>query len=122
MVAWFIRRWQVEVPCDAGRRHLGWATQRQWSAQALARTTPALFGLVSRVGLMADRLTAGRKLVPQSTRWPQKDEATFAAVRAYVRRALWAEKYVDKSLAQTDQVILSQTVWDTLIDQLAAAG
>jgi hypothetical protein len=40
IIAWFVLRWHVEVTCEEGRRHLGGATQRQWSAQALARTTP----------------------------------------------------------------------------------
>ena len=107
---------------EEGRRHLGWETQRQWSEKAIARTTPALFGLFSLICLMASRLTAGRKLVPQSTRWYLKDEATFSDVLALVRRALWAGKYFDQSTSQTEQVVLSPTVWDMLLDQLAATG
>jgi hypothetical protein len=46
MVTWFVTRWPLEVPFEAARRHLGVETQRQWSDQAIARTTPLLLGLV----------------------------------------------------------------------------
>lgn len=122
IVEWFVLRWNVEVTFEEGRRHLGWETQRQWSAQAIARTTPALFGLFSLVCLMAYRLPEGMTLVPQSTRWYLKDEATFSDVLAFVRRTLWAGKYCDQSPSQTEQVVLSRTAWDILLDQLAATG
>jgi len=59
IVAWFVLRWHGEVPCEEGRRPRGVETQRQGSAQAIARTTPALFGLFSLVCVIAYRLTAG---------------------------------------------------------------
>lgn len=122
VIEWFILRWNVEVTCEEGRRHLGWETQRQWSEKAIARTTPALYGLFSLVCLMAYRLTEGMPLVPQSTGWYLKDEATFSDVLAFVRRALWAGKYFDKSASQADPVILSRATWDVLLDQLASTG
>jgi hypothetical protein len=45
IVEWFVLRWGVEVTFEESRRHLGIETQRQWSALAIARSTPALFGL-----------------------------------------------------------------------------
>ena len=45
IVAWFLRRWQVEVTCQAVRTHLGGETQRQWATTVIARTTPVLLGL-----------------------------------------------------------------------------
>ena len=53
ILAWFVQRWQLEVTFHAMRAHLGMETQRQWSAPAIARTTPALFGLFSLVTLLA---------------------------------------------------------------------
>ena len=55
IVEWFAMRWQVEVtPYQVRgrlfqelRTHMGVETQRQWSDSAIARTTPALFGLFS---------------------------------------------------------------------------
>ena len=58
VVAWFVRRWQVEVTFQEARAHLGVETQRQWSDKAIARTTPCLFALFSIVALLADRLPA----------------------------------------------------------------
>ena len=37
-----VRRWAVEITCEEARAHLGGETQRQWSEQAIARTTPVL--------------------------------------------------------------------------------
>src|SRR6476619_6668672 len=51
-LAWFVWR-QLEVTFEETRRHLGVETQRQWSEQAIRRTTPALLGLFSLVTLVA---------------------------------------------------------------------
>jgi hypothetical protein len=42
ILAWFVRRWQMEVTFEEARAHLGMETQRQWSEKAIARTTPCL--------------------------------------------------------------------------------
>src|ERR1700751_6174853 len=42
ILAWVVMRWSVEVTFEEGRAHLGLETQRQWSDQAIARTTPVL--------------------------------------------------------------------------------
>jgi DDE superfamily endonuclease len=122
IVAWFVRRWNVEVTFEEGRRHLGVETQRQWSAKAITRSTPALLGLFSLVCVMASRLTAGMTLGGRSTAWYQKEEATFSDVLAFVRRAIWAGKYFNKSTFQDDQVILSADDWEVLLDQLASTA
>jgi hypothetical protein len=57
IIAWFVRRWQVEVTFQAVRAHLGVETQRQWSDTAIARTTPCLLALFSIVTLLAARCT-----------------------------------------------------------------
>src|SRR2546427_2109237 len=122
IIEWFVFRWNVEVTFEEGRRHLGWETQRQWSDKAIARTTPALFGLFALVCLMAYRLTEGVKLMPQSTMWYLKEAATFSDVLACVRRALWAGKYFPQSPLHDDQVLLSLQDWESLLDQLAATA
>jgi hypothetical protein len=64
IVAWFVRRWCVEVTFQEARAHLGVETQRQWSDKAVARTTPCLLALFSIVTLLAARLSArGRRQV-----------------------------------------------------------
>ena len=50
ILEWFVLRWQLEVTpyqvrgrlFQEVRTHLGVETQRQWSDQAIARTTPVL--------------------------------------------------------------------------------
>jgi len=45
IIAWFVRRWQVEVTFHEVRTHLGVETQRQWADLSILRSTPALLGL-----------------------------------------------------------------------------
>ena len=52
ILAWFVQRWQLEVTFHALRAHLGMETQRQWTALAIARTTPALLGRFSLLPLL----------------------------------------------------------------------
>ncbi len=59
IIAWFVRRWQMETTFEEARRHLGVETQRQWTDKAIRRTTPALLGLFSLVTLLAHPLPDG---------------------------------------------------------------
>lgn len=56
ILAFFVRRWQIEVTFAEVRAHLGVETQRQWSDLAIQRTTPALLGLYSLVTIWASSL------------------------------------------------------------------
>ena len=56
IVRWFVQRWQLEVTFHEVRDHLGIETQRQWSDNAIARTTPCLLGLFSVATLLASHL------------------------------------------------------------------
>ena len=47
VIEWFVLRWNVEVTFEEARAHLGVETQRQWSDNAIGRTTPVLMGLYS---------------------------------------------------------------------------
>jgi len=118
----YIGRWNGEVTLEEVRRHLGVETQRQWSDQAIARTTPALFGLFSLVCLMGLRLFNTQSLTPQATAWYPKTEATFADVLAAVRRHLWAGRYFVKSTPPEAPVELPPQDWETILDQLSAAA
>jgi hypothetical protein len=75
IVAWFIQRWQLEVTQREAREHLGVETQRQWSDQAIARTTPALFGLFSLVGVNPQLKRASRPRLrwARPRAWPRKN-------------------------------------------------
>jgi len=58
ILTWYAMRWAAEVTFQESRRHLGFETQRQWSDQAIHRTTPLLLGLFSLVTLWAAELAA----------------------------------------------------------------
>lgn len=93
IVEYFVLRWGVEVTFQESRRHLGVETQRQWTDKAIARSTPALMGLFSIVCLIALRLVSkGKKLIPQTTAWYQKQEVTFSDVLTFVRRHIWSSR------------------------------
>ena len=94
IVEWFVLRWGVEVTFEEVRAHLGVETQRQWSDLAIARTTPALFGLFSLVCLMATRLSEMVEIIPEKASWYPKSQVTFSDVLTIVRRQLWRAKYL----------------------------
>jgi hypothetical protein len=89
IVEWFVQRWQLEVTLREVREHLGVETQRQWSALAIARTTPALFGLFSLVTVLAHRLAQRGRVLTRRTAWYVKPRPTFSDALAAVRYELW---------------------------------
>jgi hypothetical protein len=92
IVAWFVRRWCVEVTFQEARAHLGIETQRQWSDKAVARTTPCLLALFSIVTLLATRLPARERRRITATAWYPKPQPTFSDALAAVRHAIWREQ------------------------------
>ncbi len=101
IVTTYAQRWALEVTFAQVRAHLGVETQRQWSALAIARTTPLLLGLFSLVTLLANRLHARGLLRAQACAWYQKQAPTFGDALATVRRYLWAETIFDNSPKDT---------------------
>jgi DDE superfamily endonuclease len=89
VVEWFVQRWQLEVTFRDVREHLGVETQRQWSALAIARTTPALLGLYSLITVLAHRLAQRGKVFTRRTAWYRKPRPTFSDAIASVRYELW---------------------------------
>jgi DDE superfamily endonuclease len=89
IVEWFVHRWQLEVTHREVREHLGVETQRQWSDQAIARTTPLLYGLFSLITLLAQRLAQQGKVLTRRTAWYDKPLPTFSDALAAVRHDLW---------------------------------
>src|SRR3712207_726738 len=76
IVRWFAQRWQLEVTFREVRDHLGVETQRQWSDQAIARTTPCLLGLFSVVTLLANHLSRHARLRVSAAAWYSKQRPT----------------------------------------------
>ncbi len=89
VLAWFVLRWQLEVTFEEVRRHLGVETQRQWSALAILRTTPALLGLFSLVTLWAHREMSRTGTLVRQAAWYPKPLPTFSDAFALVRRELY---------------------------------
>ena len=89
ILEWFVLRWQLEVTFREVRTHLGVETQRQWSDQAIARTTPILLGLFSWTTLAAHALQKGHPMTQRRAAWYDKPSPTFVDAIALVRRHLW---------------------------------
>ena len=93
IVQWFILRWRLEVTLEEVRAHLGVETQRQWSDQAIARTTPALLGLFSLVTLLAHQSARKGKLPIRQATWYTKQVPTFSNALAVVRQTVWQQMF-----------------------------
>ena len=123
ILAWFVQRWQLEVTFHAMRTHLGMETQRQWSSPAIARTTPALFGLFSFVTLLAHPAWSRTPTLPlPQTAWYAKSLPTFADALALVRRRLWASLLFPTSPSATDPEKIPDALLDHLCDLLCYAA
>ncbi len=92
----FVRRWQVEVTFQEVRAHLGVETQRQWSDDAIERTTPVLLGLYSLVCLWAGEFLA-KTPHPYRAAWYWKSNFTFSDAIAAVRAQLWLDCILQRS-------------------------
>src|SRR5215472_958622 len=104
ILAWFVRRWTMEVTLQETRAHLGIETQRQWSDLAISRTTPALFGLYSLVTLVAQSLSPARTRLLRIAAWYAKPRPTFSDALAVVRRELWSQSYFPMSKTKSEVV------------------
>ena len=85
----YIKRWSLEVTMEESRAHLGIETQRQWSDQAIERSTPGLLSMYSLVALFAQALHPDGKIPVAQAAWYPKQQATFSDVLMEVRRAFW---------------------------------
>ena len=122
ILQWVVMRWSVEVTFEEGRAHLGLETQRQWSDQAIARTTPVLLALFSIVTLLALRLSQGRPMPVEATAWYHKPEPTFVDCLALVRRHLWRAQYLVNSAADPEFVQFPRKAFELLLTGLSLAA
>ncbi len=123
IIEWFVLRWQLEVTFQEVRAHIGVETQRQWSDKAIARTTPALFGLFSWITLAAHVLQQDHSIPTRSAAWYAKNLPTFSDAIALVRRCLWSCS-IDSGMspAQSDILKLPRPMFDRLMDSLCYAA
>lgn len=97
IVAYYLRRWRVEVTFAQVRRHLGVESQRQWSDLAIQRSTPLLLACYSLVCLMAEPLHQLGQLQPLTTAWYSKSHLTFSDVLTAVRTHIWQHNNLSTS-------------------------
>jgi hypothetical protein len=118
IIAWFVRRWQMETTFEEVRRHLGVETQRQWTDKAISRTTPALLGLFSLVTLLAHPHLAQHDGPIRQAAWYRKSAPTFADALAVVRRTIWAEESFRMSSDEEEVVKVPRVLLERLTETL----
>ncbi|MCL5946212.1 MAG: hypothetical protein M1472_05085 [Planctomycetes bacterium] len=91
LASWFTGRWSIEVTFQEVRRHLGFATPRNWSKFSVPRTAPCLPGLFSLVSLIFARRWRPGSVRPRRDPWYVRKELTFSDAIAVVRRLYWSE-------------------------------
>lgn len=122
IVEWFVKRWQVEVTFREVRTHLGVETQRQWSDQAIARTTPFLLGLFSLITVLAQHSTLRSKLPIRQAAWYKKSLPTFADALACVRQRLWCNFTFQIARPTNDKAKVSTILLDRFTNALCYAA
>ena len=122
ILAWFIRRWQIEVTFEETRAHLGMETQRQWSDRAIACTTPVILALYSIVALTARQLVPKDDLMTRHAAWYAKDSPTFSDTIALVRRSLWSDGIYGRSGDRHDMVKIPRALFDRLTETVCYAA
>lgn len=122
IIQWFRMRWQLEVTFEEVRAHLGVETQRQWSDNAILRTTPALFALFSIVTILADQLQKQQPFVLPNTAWYHKPLPTFSDALASVRQRLWKLKTFQMSTDEPDMIKIPRDLFNTWSDLLCYAA
>lgn len=118
ILAWLVRRWQVEVTFQEARAHLGVETQRQWSDLAIARTTPLLLGLYSVVTWLAHPLSDWDAPSARDAAWYLKPNPTFSDTIAHVRRHLWAGQVFSMSEDSNDSVNIPRTLYRRITETI----
>ncbi len=122
ILAFFMRRWQMEPTFHHVRAHLGVETQRQWSDNAILRTTPVLLGLFSVVTLCADSLITRQGFILRTAAWYPKTLPTFSDALALVRRCLWAHLTFQMSGDDAEMVKVPRPLLERFNDLLAYAA
>jgi hypothetical protein len=122
ILAWFVLRWHLEVTWQAARAHLGMETPRPWNAQAIARTTLALLGLVSMITLWAGQGAQEHARPIRQAVWSRQVQPTVAAAMAVVRQHVWISTHVDLLPAKPDMVKIPSTLLNRLTESLCDAA
>ena len=112
----------MEVTLEEVHAHLGVESQRQWSALAITRTTPALFALFSIVVTLAHEWQSKEGFNLPKAAWYHKSQPTFADALALVRQRLWLVKTFQTSGASEDVLKVPRQLFNTWSDLLCYAA
>ncbi|MGH7963383.1 MAG: IS701 family transposase, partial [Candidatus Binatia bacterium] len=122
VLAWFVRRWTMEVTLQEARAHLGVETQRQWHDLAISRTTPALVGLYWLVPLLAHTLPRAQVRAVRTAARYAKSRPTFSNALAVVRRELWSHSHFPMSGTTSEVVEIPRSLLERLTDAVCYAA
>jgi len=100
----------------------GVETQRQWTQQAIARTTPCLLALFSVVALLADRLLRHGLVPLPPDAWYRKARPTFTDALAAVRQHYWRHRGFRLSSRKNQVGKLPRALRESLIYVLCRAA
>jgi hypothetical protein len=117
-----VRRWQRDTTGEAVRTHLGVETQRPWSAQATARTTPAVLARSAMITLMAAHMLGTHTLPVRPAAWYRQEWATCSDTIAVVRPGVWRQGDVSTSKAEAAVVNIPRALFERLTDALCYAA
>jgi hypothetical protein len=117
-----VRRWTLEVTVAEARAQLGLATQRQWHARAMARTTPARLCLYSISTLTAHRRIDQGATCVRRTAWSRNTHPTCSDAMALVRRHLWDHPHCSTSQHETDMIQIPRVVLERFTEALCYAA
>jgi hypothetical protein len=121
IVSLFTGRWSIEVTFQEVRKHLGFATPRNWSKKSVLRTAPCLLGLFSLVSLIFARSAGAKPPRIASMPWYPKTEATFSDAMTAVRQLCWQE-VLKRSTKHKGVPKLSRPLRLMLLDHLSRAA
>ena len=113
IVQCFVLRWNIEVTFEEVRRHLGFETQRQWSDNAIERTSPCLLALFSLVVLIAIKLHP-QNLPIRRASWYDKQEATFSDALFALRNHLRGLEHFTISPIAADSILIPAQLFRAL--------
>ena len=85
LIELYMKRWGIEVLFEESRAHMGIETQRQFSDNAVAKTTPLIFSLYTLVLIRGHLTTFEQKIEPQKSAWYKKEHITFSDILGVVR-------------------------------------
>ena len=120
IVNWVVMRWSLEVTFEEVREHLGMETQRQWSDNAIQRTTPIVLGLYSIVTWLTAQLAQPNDIPIQRTAWYKKEKVTFSDCLFLVRTHIWQTQLPNYVMSTPDEDITQLT--PDILDLLLILG